>query len=79
MPIVSSGQIRNYQFVPVQGTKPACKQRNVKANHRIADELAHKLHDENVWHVIITKPIIFQFSVHLNEHFCCRFSKILLF
>ena len=36
MIMISGGQIKNHQFVPQQGTKPAYKQFNVKEKQNIS-------------------------------------------
>ena len=49
-------------------------------NHKIKSKLAQKLCVENTRHMLITKPIVNQFFVHLTKQaFCFHFSKILLF
>ena len=40
-----------------------------KESHHFKSKLAKKLHDENVWHMNITKPSVIQFCVQLTSFF----------
>ena len=62
--VVKTGTINMY---PVQGTKPAYRLWGIKENQNIKSKLVQKLNDENIWHVNITKRIIFQFFIDLDS------------
>ena len=60
--VIKSGTINSS---PGQATEPDFKQEKIKENHNISSRLPPNLYDENIWHINITRSIIFQFSIHI--------------
>ena len=43
------------------------RQMKIKKKYKIKSKLAQKLYDDNIWHVNMTKSIIFKFFMHLTS------------
>ena len=62
--VVKSGTINLY---PRQGRDPAFRQWKIQENHNTKGKLVQKLYQENIGHVNITKPVVFQFFIHITS------------
>ena len=76
---ISGVQIRNHRFPSTHGTKPNFTQWKIKVDHNVKSKLAQRLYHENIWHVNIAKPIIFQFFIHIASFIVALLEKFYYF